>query len=48
MIFVVNLALYQMVKELLKSVKIWQSSRQSSAANFKGAVFLDHSVNINK
>ena len=40
--FTGNLVLFPVVKDFLKSVKIWQSSHQSSAANFKDAVFGPH------
>jgi len=37
--FVGNLVRIPTAKEFLKSIKIWLSFHQSSAANFKGAVF---------
>ena len=44
MIFLRNLIPFPVVKELLKSVKIWQSSRLSSAANLKDVVLLGRCV----
>ena len=43
-----NLVLFPVLKEFFKSVKISQSSHQSWATNFKGAVFLRHTVEMRR